>query len=132
MASQLPPIPTTSSRNSFFHQAATASAWMPLVLLGVQFLVILPISSSIGDPFVRQLLGIGMGCAMLLGLVLGIVALCGIPKYGTKGLLVKTILGIAVPVLLILLAIPPILHARDLAHRRQMMISNPDGGPIDR
>ncbi len=74
----------------------------------------------------------GMGCAFLLGLALGIAALCGIPKYGTKGILTKAIIGIAVPLLLILLAIPPILRAREIARHQQMMNANPEGAPVDR
>jgi len=130
MSSPLPPIPT-QARSSLFHQAATVSAWLPLVLVGVQIFLVGPLTASSSDPLMREFFAFAMGSALLLGLVLGIVGLCGISKYGTKGLLVKSIIGIVIPLLLVLLAIPPILHAREIALRvaqRQAALSAP-GGP---
>ena len=60
-----------------------------------------------------------IGLAMLAGIVLGVIALFGIPKYGTKGILLKALFGVFVPVLLILLSIPLIMHAREMATRLQ-------------
>ena len=66
---------------------------------------------------------------MLAGVILGIVALFGISKYGTKGILIKSLFGIIVPVLLVLLSIPVVMHAQErAAHIRAMQEANTESG----
>ena len=62
-------------------------------------------------------IGIVSGFIILSGIVFGIIGLCGIPKYGKRGLLSKSIIGIAIPIILILLAIPVILNAIELSNK---------------
>jgi hypothetical protein len=58
-----------------------------------------------------------IGLGMLTGVILGIVSLFGIGQYGTKGILIKALFGILVPVLLVLLTIPTVMRAREIALR---------------
>jgi len=55
--------------------------------------------------------------SMGFGVVLGVIALCGIPKYGQKGILVKALFGILVPVLLILVSLPAAMKAAAIASK---------------
>ena len=46
------------------------------------------------------------GALMLLAVIFGMIALCGIPRYGSKCLLWEGLVSVLVPVLLIAFAIP--------------------------
>jgi len=77
----------------------------------------------------RLFVAVVIGLAMLAGVILGIVALFGISKYGTKGILIKSLFGIIVPVLLVLLSIPVVMHAQErAAHIRAMQEANTESG----
>jgi len=117
VSSNIPPLPTVPSRQSFFHQAATVSAFAPLFLVLLQ-LVSLGCFSSLSPDVARpahEFFAVVIGLVLLGGIVLGIIALFGISRHGTKGLLVKALVGILVPVLLILAALPAVAEA----HRMQ-------------
>jgi hypothetical protein len=113
---QPPPVPSLQGK-SFYHQAATAS----VLLLLFPFLIQFASATAMGGlppedrGNVEFFVAVLIGLSTLTGIVLGIIALFGIPQYGTKGILVKALCGILVPILLALLAIPVILHARELA-----------------
>lgn len=64
------------------------------------------------------------GLAILLGILLGVVALFGISRYGTKGILVRALIGILIPVLFILVSIPVLMRAIELAKSRHAMQEN--------
>jgi hypothetical protein len=55
---------------------------------------------------------------LITGFICGIVGLFGIRKYGPRRLLVRSILGILVPIGLVLLAIPTFLYAIEAARQQ--------------
>src|SRR5438128_2210939 len=120
--SALPPPLPSKPQKSFYHQAATTSAFAPLIAIG------LSIASSAGrtgvDPQSRRtvafIVGIVGTVIMLIGLICGIVALFGIRNHGTKGILGKALFGIIIPLLCTALLIPSFMAARSRAiHSKQ-------------
>lgn len=114
-----PPLPNHSTTNSFFHKAATAS------LFAVPLSIAVNIVSGAGttqlDPEMRRLVsmavGIFAGVLLLLGLIAGVIAFFGIPKYGTKGILWKALVGTVLPLLFVVLAIPAVMGATERARQ---------------
>jgi hypothetical protein len=106
-----------SPKNSFFHQAATASAFAPVIGLGVTFISVGARSglNSQSEQTVAFTVGIAVSIIMLMGFICGIIALFGIRKHGTKGILGKSLCGIIVPLLLTGLAVPNFMAARSRA-----------------
>lgn len=81
------------STNNFPKKAAKASAIIPLLIFGIMFIIdsaIKPSSSHIG-PLISGLIAILL---LLAGIILGVIALCGIKKYGQQGILIPAIIGI--------------------------------------
>lgn len=103
----MPPNISSEPRNSIFHQAATASVFAPLIAVGLTIISIAARTSL--DPQSRGRVAFGIGIAssiiILLGWISGIVALFGIPKHGKKGILIKALCGIIIPLLLLGLSI---------------------------
>lgn len=109
-----PPLPAHYARNSFFHSAATISIFAPLFAIGFNVLgraALGPNESGIPVLIVSTVAAL----SLLTGIIAGIVALFGIPKYGRKGILVKALCGILIPIILTGLAIPAIVMARGKA-----------------
>jgi hypothetical protein len=127
--SPLPPKIPSERRNSIFHQAATASAFAPLIAVGLTVL------SSVGrtglDPQSQRpfalIVAIVSSIIILIGLICGTVALFGIPRYGKKGILAKALSGIIIPLLLSALAVPNFLAARAQALKRKQYQMSAEG-----
>ena len=109
-----PPLPPRHSRKYFYRNLATASIFAIPVAIAVNTLS--SASASSLDPQAKTIIGMISGCLGLLilvsGVVAGIIALFGIRKYGKKGILIKALCGILIPVVLTVLAIPALLNAR--------------------
>jgi len=106
--------------NSFFHYAATLSVWLILPPFVIQFLtasIFQAMDRNLVEVVVRLVSAFLIMGSMLLGVISGIVALCGIPKYGYKGILIKALCGILVPILLILVSLPSAIRAAEIASR---------------
>jgi len=125
----LPPVIPTEPRNTIFHQAATASIFAPLIAIGVNILVVT--SRTNPDPHTPRsaasLSAIVCSLIIFLGLICGIVALFGIRKHGKKGILVKALCGISIPLLLVAMAIPNFLVARDRAQKIHASLATVEG-----
>jgi len=127
--SALPPKLPSEPQNSIFQQAATASAFAPLIAIG------LTVFSSAGrtslDPQsqrpVALIVGIVSSILILIGLICGIVALFGIRRHGKKGILTKALWGIIIPLLLSGLAIPNFMAARSQAIKNKQYQMSPEG-----
>ena len=123
-----PPIPA-EPRNSSFHQAATASAFAPLIAIA------LTVFSSAGRTNldlqsqrpVALIVGIVSSILILIGLICGIVALFGIRRHGKKGILTKALCGIIIPLLLSALAVPNFMAARSQAIKNRQYQTSPEG-----
>jgi hypothetical protein len=122
-----PPLPS-ESRRSFFHQAATAGVFAPLLAI-VAYIVSVGAQSGL-DPQTKATVSLVIGicniCILLLGLVCGIIALCGIGKHGRKGLLAKGICGILIPLLIFGAAIPAVMALKSRGLYGNMSLKSVD------
>lgn len=110
-----PPIPDQPARRTFFHKAATAS------VLAIPLAILISLGQQGLDRNDRagSLAVAGLSVLILLGgVIAGIVALCGIPRHGAKGILVKALVGAVIPIVLIGVAIPLALPAIENARER--------------
>jgi len=115
-----PPLPghidDTADRTAFPFQAAKASRLMPVLLL-----IVGGVFNSLkkSHPDYEAWMSLGFGavviCISLLATGLAMTALCSIPRYGTRGLLVPACLGLCVPLLLATIAVPNFVKAREAA-----------------
>jgi hypothetical protein len=96
-----PPIPSPNDNNSIAHQAAKAALIATLLAIGLTAIVR---SSPIGDLFA--------GALILAGFVAAIVALAGIPAYGTRGLLGRGLAGLVINAILIVIFTTNFVAAR--------------------
>lgn len=107
------PPPLEDDKPSFFHKAAKYAVTVLLVSvlmnLGNQLS-----APATGEPASRIISLIG-GVLFLSAIPAGIIALCGIGKYGCRYLLWRGLVGILVPVLLLGMAVPAFLKVRSLA-----------------
>ena|SRR6266481_1641961 len=125
----LPPRIPSETRSSIFHQAATASAFAPLIAIA------LTVFSSAGRTNldlqsqrpVALIVGIVSSILILIGLICGIVALFGIRRHGKKGILTKALCGIIIPLLLSALAVPNFMAARSQAIKNRQYQTSPEG-----
>lgn len=112
MSSKPPPLP--SSRQKLFLQLSRVS-WMSVIMAcGANIAIQLATgqSASQGSRFISAIL---VGSLALIGVIAGIVALCGIRHYGRKGLLWPAVTGICLWLLLFGLALPVFLKVRNIA-----------------
>jgi hypothetical protein len=99
----------TSEDTGFAHGAAKGS-WL-CTIVGV---VLFQIGQRTGQPVIFGLSGL---LALLVGLLLGIIALFGIPRYGAKGILGAALVGIACNGLLVFIFVTNFMAARAKAQR---------------
>jgi hypothetical protein len=93
-----PPIPPLLSQKNKFQELARASWIAPLIGVVVNVAMV---GAQVSPTSKLKLIG---GAFCLVGFLCGLVALCGIPKYGTKGILGSAILGLSITGLMIVLA----------------------------
>lgn len=123
-----PPKLPSEQRKSIYHQAATASAFAPLIA------VLINIASTASranlNPQTQRpvVLIVGFACAIIIviGLICGIAALFGLRKHGKKGILAKALCGIIIPLLLTVIAVPNFLAARAKAIKNRQNQTSPD------
>jgi hypothetical protein len=105
-ASTPPPLITPpQNTGSFSHQAAKAS-WVTAVLV----FVLSAFGGQAGGA--RVLIELIALLLMVIGFILGIVALLGIRKHGVKGILAPALIGLIINGLLIFIFISNFLAAR--------------------
>ena len=96
---------------TFFHQAAKLSWVCPIL-----FIVFLAVGKQVAAPVIMDLIGLLL---MVLGLLFGIVALFGISRHGTKGILAQAIVGIILNGLLLSIFVTNFMAARARAMEQQ-------------
>ncbi len=113
---------TTSSsevteKATFFRNAAKYSLFAPLIVFGLGIVLDQGVKPSV-DPSTYRMFAIGIGITnlilLLFGFMSGIVALCGIKKYGKEKILWRGIAGLLICGFFLsaaLLIIPVILHS---------------------
>lgn len=112
MGIETPPLP--SSRQKLFLQLARAS-WMSVIIAcgaNIAIQTTAGQSSSQGSLIISAIL---VGSFALFGVIAGVAALCGIRRYGRKGLLWPAVTGLCLRLLLSGLALPVFLNARKIA-----------------
>lgn len=92
------PVPAASPRPNFYQQAAKASWVAPVVAL---VLGCLTRGSSERSPMTGGIVGLINVAMTFTGLVMGIVALFGVRKYGSRGILAPAIVGLVLNGLLV-------------------------------
>lgn len=131
---QLPDMPEITPQNSsvqdspctVYHMLANAA----IVCLIASLIVNLFVGGA-----ARMALHGGMGgvviagALMLLAVIFGMIALCGIPRYGSKCLLWEGLVSVLIPVLLITFAIPVYKTVRMKAQARMHAQQQEHAGP---
>jgi len=103
---------------------ARASWIAPLIGLGLNVSLVGSGNQSVFTSLLISIIFLGGG------LLLGVVALFGMTRHGRKGILTPALVGISIPVLLFVLALPNFLHARKLARSHgppQTLVRSPSG-----
>jgi hypothetical protein len=112
--------PTPSKTTSFSHQAAKLSWVCPILLF-----VLLMFKRQIGAPaLITDLLGLLL---IVVGSTSGIVALFGISRHGTKGILAPALVGILINGLLLSIFIMNFMAARERAIQQR---GSSDASPV--
>ncbi len=114
-----PPLPAPAPdapRTSFHHKAAKYVFWALVLSFGLN-LVSRGVFNAAGPEFdvARRVFGVLMGVVFVSVVPAGIIALCGIPKHGRKGLLGPGLTGILLPLLLVGMAVPAFHQVRSNA-----------------
>ncbi len=104
---------TPAETSSFFHKAATYSVIALVASFVLQFLLS-GISRNLPPDSARFLLYIPT-VVVVSAIPAGIIALCGIPKYGFKKLLWKGLVGTIIPVVLFIMSVIVISELRKLS-----------------
>ena len=125
-----PPQLPTSVRpvSSFPRQAATFSMVAPFVAIGISIFLQPQLR---GNRWGMMILGVTSMLLIVLGLVLGIVALVGTKRHGRQGIFGKAMTGTCICgilTLLMLISIPALMKAaqRAKAMQRQRMDQSPE------
>jgi hypothetical protein len=106
--------PTPPKTTSFSHQAAKLSWACPIIIF-----VLLMFNRQIGARVIIELVALLL---IVVGLIFGIIALFGIPKHGTKGILAPAIVGIIINGLLLLIFVMNFMTARARAIQQHSSI----------
>jgi len=104
-------------KTGFAYQAAKAS-WAT----GAIIFVLIAFGGRTGARVIIELVALLL---MLVGLLLGIIALFGIPKHGVKGILGPALTGIVINGLLVLIFATNFLAARAKARSHQSSVGSP-------
>jgi hypothetical protein len=92
------------AEKAFPHQAARGSWICPLLII-----VVTTVGNRLGN---RLLVEFGALALMCIGMLLAIIAFCGIPKYGLRGILGQAIAGVILNGLLLSIFVANFLAAR--------------------
>lgn len=116
----IPPVPATEPVSSFHHKAASYGVLIIPTAIALNVTLVAGVSAALSEapPLVRAGISAIPGFLILSALPAGVIALCGIPKYGRKKLLWKGLVGVLVPVLLFAMAMFAFLKVRDSALKR--------------
>src|SRR4051794_32961486 len=93
------------SKSEFYQNLAKWSKWLTILAAALYFVVSRSLPDAPpGDQGRRYvLLGLAVVCGLMLltSLVLGIIALCAVPKYGSEDILKPALRGVIVSLLVI-------------------------------
>ena len=101
---------TPPETKAFAHQAAKLSWVCPIII----FLLLVAGKQAI-SPLILDLIGLLL---IVVGLIFGVIALFGISKHGTKGILAPAIVGIIINGLLLFIFVTNFVAARARAQQQ--------------
>jgi hypothetical protein len=103
-------------KSTFWHKAATLCLWSPLIaILCMPVCRPQPVDLSHGAYYAQVQMQANMLTAAFIpavGILSGLLALCGIARVGAKGLLWKALIGLAIWALFFVTALPAYLSAK--------------------
>lgn len=111
---------TPPQTSAFAHQAAKLSWACPIII----FLLLVAGKQAI-SPLILDLLGFLL---IVVGLIFGVIALCGISRHGTKGILAPAIVGIVINGLLLFIFVTNFVAARARAQQHTGIGPSPVAG----
>jgi hypothetical protein len=123
-----PPPLLPTAKKPFAFQAAQASLLAPLTAVGVSIVVNVGMGNQ-ATPLAKIITGSLCVLLIVLGLVFGIVALFGVRRHGSKGILGRAVAGVCVNGILIAfmaISIPGFMKAAERAEQmRQQQGTEP-------
>ncbi len=108
-----PAIPPVISQRNKFQELARASWIAPLIGIGVNILMV---GTQVSPDSKLKLVG-SVFC--IIGFLCGLIAICGIPKFGKKGIIGSAIAGLSITGLMIFLAAIGLSAAKKRVAQRQ-------------
>jgi hypothetical protein len=105
---------TPSETKAFAHQAAKLSWVCPIIIF-----LLLVAGKQVSSPVILDLIALLL---IVVGLLFGVIALFGISKHGTKGILAPAIVGIIINGLLLLIFVMNFMTARARAIQQHSSI----------
>lgn len=116
----LPPFVAEEKAPSFHHKAATYAvlAIPACIFLNIVLGGIVRSAAESLSPATRLIFSAIPGFIMLSAFPAGIIALCGIPKYGKKTLLWKGLFGVIVPIILMALAVTAFFQVKKMSEEK--------------
>jgi uncharacterized membrane protein YeaQ/YmgE (transglycosylase-associated protein family) len=108
---------TRSETKAFAYQAAQLSWICPIIMY-----LILVADKQISSPMILDLVALVL---IVVGLIFGIIALSGISKHGSKGLLAPAIVGIIINGILLLIFVTNFMAARARAQQHTSIEASP-------
>lgn len=124
-----PPLDGQPAQSTFFHKAANVaiiSVPVSLALSMASGATVTALPAQIA-PLIGFIMSLLCLLLLLIGMGAAVVSLFGIPKHGTRGILVKALCSLLIPVILIALAIPTVLGALERAKQLQAAANSTDG-----
>jgi hypothetical protein len=104
-----PPLPQKPNGKSWAHNAALASLLAPLLFILLVITLGVVVTTNSASPQTAHALGMITGGSsvvlLMVGIGSGIAALCGIPRYGKQGILGRSITGLVVNGLLVVVCV---------------------------
>ena len=108
---------TPPQTTSFAHQAAKLSWVCPIIVF-----LLLMFGRQVSSPVILDLIAL---LIIVVGLIFGVIALLGISKHGTKGILAPAIVGIIINGLLLFIFVTNFLAARARAQQHSSIQASP-------
>ena len=113
---------------SIHHKAASYAVWAL-----VASFVVNGLSSGLADPnrapIVQVIISATLGFLVLSAIPAGVIALCGIPRYGKEKLLWKGLVGVLAPLAMFALAVPA-FRAEMRANENDARQEQPDANDL--
>jgi ABC-type transport system involved in cytochrome c biogenesis permease subunit len=111
--------PATTTHKTIYHRLATFCLLAPFIGVAINLLMPAPRAEHPPQTRAEKLADATITAAVpVLGVIAGTISLFGIRRYGSSGILWKSVTGLLIFALMVLALIPPLLRAREAARQR--------------